>query len=58
MILLLPLLILLWVIGWTMLWSGSQNEQSKAKSRTVSMRDGIEIVAIPPEEVAAEPESE
>jgi flagellar basal body-associated protein FliL len=57
-LLLLPIIILLWVIGWSMLWSSSQDQRSKARKEPVSKRGEVEIIAIPPEEVALENRNE
>jgi len=45
---LLPLIILLWVIGWSLFWTGSQNNPKT--TRTTAKNDGIEITVGPLEE--------
>jgi len=51
---LLPLIILLWIIGWTLFWTGTQNEPKTASQTTASMDDGIEITIAPTEEITAQ----
>ena len=47
-IMLLPLIILLWVIGWSLFWTGSQNNPKT--TRTTAKNDGIKITVGPLEE--------
>ena len=51
-ILLLPLIIMLWIVGWSLFWTGSQNNTKQDK--TTAKTDGIEITIAPLEECTAE----
>lgn len=53
-IMLLPLIILLWVIGWSLFWMGSQTEPKTASQTAASIDDGIEITIAPTEEITAQ----
>jgi hypothetical protein len=51
-LLLLPIAMLLWIIGWTMLWTGShkQRQTKKTPPKTTSKNDFITITVMIPEE--------
>lgn len=51
-LLFLPIAILLWIIGWTMLWAGTRKEQKthKPKAKTATEDESITIIPIIPEE--------
>jgi len=49
-IMLLPMLILLWIVGWTMFWAGSQENTDKTV-RAERKDDGISIIVAPIEEI-------
>jgi hypothetical protein len=53
--LLIPIAILLWIIGWTMVWIGSRKEQGTqpAQTRTTQKEDSITIMPMIPEELEA-----
>jgi flagellar basal body-associated protein FliL len=53
MILLLPLIIMLWVIGWSLFWTGSETKTKTTRAKT-KKDDGIKIIAAPPEEITVE----
>jgi len=42
-IILLPVIILLWIIGWTLFWIGSQNRPKKTRNKK---QDRIDITTI------------
>ena len=50
---LLPMIILLWVIGWSLFWTGSETNTKTTHAKT-RKHDGIEIIAAPPEEITVE----
>lgn len=52
-ILLLPLAILFWVVGWSLFWAGSETERETTKVRS-ERDDGVEIIFAPPEEIAVQ----
>jgi hypothetical protein len=45
----LPIVVFLWLIGWSLFWIGSKTRPGKAK--TTSRGDGIEILALIGEEI-------
>jgi hypothetical protein len=47
---LLPMLILLWIVGWTLFWAGSR-ENTDRISRAERKDDGIKIIVAPTEEI-------
>jgi flagellar basal body-associated protein FliL len=51
-LLFLPIAIFLWIIGWTMLWTGSHKQQQtqQTQAKTTSEDDFITITAMIPEE--------
>jgi lipopolysaccharide export system protein LptC len=49
---LLPMLILLWIVGWTMFWTGSQEYTDKT-SRVKKKDDDVSIIMAPTEEMTA-----
>jgi flagellar basal body-associated protein FliL len=53
MILLLPLIIMLWVIGWSLFWTGTKTKTKTTRAKT-KKDDGIKIIAAPPEEITVE----
>jgi flagellar basal body-associated protein FliL len=53
-IMLLPLIILLWIIGWSLYWTGTKTQPKTAKQTTTSRDNGIEITIAPPEEITAQ----
>jgi hypothetical protein len=46
---LLPLIIILWIIGWSLFWTGSPQDNQKT-TQTPDKNDGIEITVNLPEE--------
>jgi flagellar basal body-associated protein FliL len=54
-ILLLPIVILLWAIGWSLFWTGSETDTKTTRARA-KKDDGIRIIAAPPEEITVENE--
>ena len=58
LLLLLPIIIFLWLVGWNLLWLGSQNKPITKKARTPPKEDEIEILTIPPEEAMVEPKDQ
>jgi hypothetical protein len=44
-----PIVILLWIIGWTMLWADTRKEQ-KTKVKTATEDEFITIIPMIPEE--------
>jgi flagellar basal body-associated protein FliL len=53
LIMLLPMIILLWVIGWSLFWTGSETNTKTTHAKT-RKHDGIEIIAAPHEEITVE----
>ena len=49
---LLPVIIFLWVIGWTLFWIGSQNKPQK--TQTATERDPISMTIVMYEEQKAQ----
>jgi hypothetical protein len=51
-LLLLPIAILLWIIGWTMLWAGNRKEQKtqQTQAETPPENESITIMPMIPEE--------
>lgn len=51
-LLFLPIAILLWIIGWTMLWAGTRKEQKTQQSQaeTPPENESITIIPMMPEE--------
>jgi len=51
-LLFLPIAILLWIIGWTMLWAGTRKEQKnqQAQAETPPENESITIIPMMPEE--------
>jgi len=43
-IMLLPVIILLWIIGWTLFWIGSQNRPQKTRNK--KQREKIDVTTI------------
>jgi len=52
-IMLLPLIILLWIIGWTLFFAGTETKP-KTTQTAASIDDGIEITIAPTEEITAQ----
>jgi len=50
---LLPIVILLWAIGWSLFWTGSETNARTTRAKA-KKDNGIEIVAAPPEEITVE----
>jgi len=52
-LLFLPIAILLWIIGWTMLWAGTRKEQKtqQAQAETPPENESITIIPMMPEEL-------
>jgi len=50
-IILLPVIILLWIIGWSLFWIGSQNKPQK--TQTTTERDRISMAIVMYEECKA-----
>ena len=50
---LLPIVILLWAIGWSLFWTGSETNARTTRARA-KKGNGIEIIAAPPEEITVE----
>lgn len=50
-IVLLPVIILLWIIGWSLFWIGSQNKSQK--KQTTTERDRINMAIVMYEECNA-----
>jgi flagellar basal body-associated protein FliL len=53
LIMLLPLVIILWVIGWSLLWTGSE-PQSKTVITQAHRGDEIQIIATSPDEITVD----
>jgi len=51
-LLFLPIAILLWIIGWTMLWAGTRKEQKtqQTQAETATEDESITIIPMIPEE--------
>lgn len=51
-LLFLPIAILLWIIGWTMLWAGTRDEQKtqRTQAETVTEDESIAVIPMIPEE--------
>ncbi|PIU58934.1 hypothetical protein COS86_06900 [Candidatus Bathyarchaeota archaeon CG07_land_8_20_14_0_80_47_9] len=51
-LLILPIAIFLWIIGWTMLWAGSRKEQEtqRTQAETAPEDESITIIPMIPEE--------
>ncbi|MCJ7768267.1 hypothetical protein MUP79_07740 [Candidatus Bathyarchaeota archaeon] len=51
-LLFLPIAILLWIIGWTMLWAGTRKEQKtqQPQAETPPENESITIIPMMPEE--------
>jgi len=51
-LLFLPIAILLWIIGWTMLWAGTREEQKtqQPQAETLPENESITIIPMIPEE--------
>ena len=52
-ILLLPIVILLWAIGWSLFWTGTETDTRTTRARA-KKDNGIEIIAAPLEEITVE----
>jgi flagellar basal body-associated protein FliL len=50
LIMLLPIVILLWAIGWSLFWTGSETNARTTRAKA-KKDNGIEIVAAPLEEI-------
>jgi flagellar basal body-associated protein FliL len=53
-LMLLPLIIILWVIGWSLFFIGSKTEPKTTTQTATAKDDGIEIAVIRPEEITAQ----
>ncbi|MGA3193106.1 MAG: hypothetical protein ABSD73_11455 [Candidatus Bathyarchaeia archaeon] len=51
-LLFLPIAILIWIIGWTMLWAGTRKEQEtqRTQAETATEDESITIIPMIPEE--------
>jgi flagellar basal body-associated protein FliL len=50
---LLPLIILLWIIGWSLFWTGTKTEP-KTNKTTTNRDDGLQITIAPTEEITTQ----
>jgi flagellar basal body-associated protein FliL len=53
LIMLFPIVVILWVIGWSLFWTGSET-RSKTTPIQAKKDDGIQIIVAPPEEITTE----
>jgi len=53
LIMLLPIIIMLWVVGWSLFWTGSETNRKTTRAEA-EKDDEIEIIAPPPEEINVE----
>jgi hypothetical protein len=52
MVMFLPIVIFLWMIGWSLFWIGSENEQLRTKA--IADNDGLSLIGIRYEEEYSE----
>ena len=52
MVMFLPIVIFLWMIGWSLFWIGSENEQ--LRTRAIADNDGLSLIGIQYEEEYSE----
>jgi cell division protein FtsI/penicillin-binding protein 2 len=53
-LLVLPIIVLIFLIGWLMVVVGSDKEQKTQKAKTVQEKESITIIPILPEEIEQE----
>jgi hypothetical protein len=53
-LLVFPIAIMLWLIGWVMFYMGSEKEQKIQKAKTAQESKSITIIPILPEEIEEE----